>query len=591
MDTDARAGPAAADLNGTEADGGPRPDGGSEMEGRSEMGGGSETVGDRARREPRARIPDELARIADELGRIEIGLRAGRYREALDALDALAADGPPRRHRDMYAILRARTLFRLGRLGDARHTLNGVTPERVPEGLDLLLRRSEQVRSGNGDVLETAARLAERTQAPADLDHAARLHLRGGEHEQAERLARRAMERAPDRPGPYVTLLAALDHSADTARLADVVREAVARASPFPAFAPAMLVFLLTSLPRGEASALAEAMLTRSEVAASVFADTIRSFALTGSHSERMAAGPLHPIMEHALAGRVDEARALTNATRGAGTPEGPGMRTTRRILSALPREGDLRRPLVRDEGAAVTASEPSRSGTTVLVCLGFRGLLGAGVRLIDTFCAATGTAAIYVRDPSYRFFLNGIPGLGTNDVSTAEALRNRLDALGTRRLVMLGPSAGGMPAIRYGLMLQADAIVALSTPTTGLPRTLKAIGDPRSAVIAERLRCEFGSERIDVMPDLEERSHTVREGIHLWFGADNRIDAAHAVRVSHCRGVHLHPMAGCAHHAILADLIGDGTLRRLLDPGGLDWLRQAQSADVAGPDPSPPAI
>ena len=500
---------------------------------------------------------------AEALRQVAHALAGGRFEAGLAMLDALEEDGRPRARVDMHGLLRARALYRLGRIAEARLALDQVAPERVPATLDLLVRRAEQVRTGDADgLIATAASLAEHADRAADLDHLATLHLAAGDHDEAERVARRAIALDPARPRPYLTLLQALAPSEDLERLAQIVAEAAVRADPFPAFPRHVLLYLLTRLPPARAEDLARALTRRGAAEAALFGPLIGKII----RGEKGGVETVHPVVRHALEGRLDEAIAAAGAL-----PDGVRavnmlpVASIEEVLRAFPSPRKGRRPLVEDDGSAFQTGAPSSTGTTILVFCGFGGIPMTAIGIIDAFCAEAGAAAAYARDTSHRFFLNGIPELGTDVASSLEALKDHLDRLGTKRLVAVGSSVGGFAAMRYGPALGAQAIVCLSTPTTGASEDVRAMGDERGIIASAQLEHEFGAAALDIAPQLEAHARKVPEGVHLWFGADEAVDAAHARRVARCEGVHLHPLEGYGHHPIVSELIRRGLLAEAL--------------------------
>ncbi|MEM1416460.1 MAG: hypothetical protein AAGH15_16235 [Myxococcota bacterium] len=71
--------------------------------------------------------------------------------------------------------------------------------------------------------------------------------------------------------------------------------------------------------------------------------------------------------------------------------------------------------------------------------------------------------AVLYLNCPDNAWFLQGIPGLGHDLASTAEALRQLVAELAPSRLVAFGDSMGGSGALVFGDALGADVVVALS--------------------------------------------------------------------------------------------------------------------------------
>ena len=76
-------------------------------------------------------------------------------------------------------------------------------------------------------------------------------------------------------------------------------------------------------------------------------------------------------------------------------------------------------------------------------------------------------THLIAIRDPSRCFGLCGLQGLGVDYAASLASLRRLIDALGATRIYCTGVSAGGHPALRFGLDLCAEGVLAFSAPTT----------------------------------------------------------------------------------------------------------------------------
>ncbi len=93
----------------------------------------------------------------------------------------------------------------------------------------------------------------------------------------------------------------------------------------------------------------------------------------------------------------------------------------------------------------------------------------GNAGRLIlpEDLTARAGLHIIAVRDPARCFGLSGIPGLGDTYLQCVATLEAMIAAMRAQRLHCLGVSAGGYPALRYGLDLRADGVLAFCPPTT----------------------------------------------------------------------------------------------------------------------------
>jgi hypothetical protein len=162
----------------------------------------------------------------------------------------------------------------------------------------------------------------------------------------------------------------------------------------------------------------------------------------------------------------------------------------------------------------------------------------------------------LYLRDFHEVYFLAGVHGLGDDYASTLARLKKLARASSVEKLYVLGSSAGGHGALRYGLDLSADAILALS-PATDLRNGVHE-------VIANRLRdLQIPAEELDVLPAYERAHHRPR--VTIVYGADNPEDSVAAHRFAHLSEFRLVPVPNVADHDITAHLIGTGEFEQLL--------------------------
>ena len=106
------------------------------------------------------------------------------------------------------------------------------------------------------------------------------------------------------------------------------------------------------------------------------------------------------------------------------------------------------------------------RSGAARRAVLVFNGIADrfALSRLLIT---ETGTHVILMKDPGRCFGLLGIPELGADYAACLDNLRRVLAALDVEDVYCIGLSAGGAPALKYGLDLRVRGILGFSIPTT----------------------------------------------------------------------------------------------------------------------------
>jgi hypothetical protein len=123
---------------------------------------------------------------------------------------------------------------------------------------------------------------------------------------------------------------------------------------------------------------------------------------------------------------------------------------------SALPNEAEYSR--------AALLVAPCPGATAVIITFGGNtGYLMLPAALVNL----PNTHVIAMRDPKRCFALCGVPGLGATYKDTLASLHRLMDELGATEIFCSGVSAGGFPALRYGLDLGAAGVLAFSTPTT----------------------------------------------------------------------------------------------------------------------------
>jgi hypothetical protein len=130
------------------------------------------------------------------------------------------------------------------------------------------------------------------------------------------------------------------------------------------------------------------------------------------------------------------------------------------------------------------------------------------------------------------------------------------------RRLAVVGGSGGGFAAIRWGVDLGADRIIAFSPPTNLEDGFRQSIGDGRGRVVANRLRRLIPLEDRNLTPRVARAGGRIP--IHIVFGSANAIDTAHARNLAGVPGVHLHPR-NVAAHLVLNTLLEEGEFETVL--------------------------
>lgn len=234
---------------------------------------------------------------------------------------------------------------------------------------------------------------------------------------------------------------------------------------------------------------------------------------------------------------------------RGAVAPEDLSL-AYRRLLMLSPPDAALKRPAeLAQVLAEVQASRPSASGCVALVFLGLANRAMLPTEIFDRFLAALDISALYIQDNRRLSGIVGVASLGKTFEDTVDALQGMLREQGCRRCITIGSSAGGYPALRYGLRLGAEKILCFSGPTNITAEFL--VNDGRASIIARRVQA-LPREVLDMKPHV-----LAAEGqseIHMFYGERHQLDSMHARYLEGCPGVRLHPLEGLEDHwSILA--------------------------------------
>lgn len=217
----------------------------------------------------------------------------------------------------------------------------------------------------------------------------------------------------------------------------------------------------------------------------------------------------------------------------------------------------------------------------------------------------------IHLRDPRMAWYLQGIDGLGADLDATLDTVRRHIRALPATRMTMLGQSMGGYGAIRYGLALGADRVVALGALSTMDAADARARGDTRWLSVMERLQAE-GIAAADTDLVALARQATALPELRLHYGERPdapeqgavNLDLFHADRFAALPGCRVIRHAGSDHvvvnhlkatreiDAVLLHELFDvdpallhRRMQPLLDDGWLRWIAEnrLRRTDVDG--------
>lgn len=429
---------------------------------------------------------------------------------------------------------------------EERRTLSDRISHKWPDDLKLRL----EFASAAGEVDDILAILLHLYGSEPDrivhIGQLVRLQLFRGDLSDATKLARKAVELYPSYPETHQVLYLALLQTAGRKDVAEAIRNAIATSSAYPKFKQIKLT--LFGLETEEALELKARMIAR-------WPESAQDLEIGRSKYAQ--------AVDLALTGQRDE--ALLYLARQADAETETEISEVVELIKSLPDPADLKRPIVVDTGEEVVMSAPSTNGVTVLFFTGLADRVGLDCEAMDSFCAASGAATIFLRDETKMIFLMGIRSLAKGRAATVEALRDRLEAIGTRELIVFGSSGGSYSSVTYGLELGAARIIGLGAQTS-IHHFLKPGGDPRVKLLIERIKEHFDPDLLDLKKVWQTFSEPPR--LDLYFGAENRDDAAHANHMAGLDNVFLQPFPGLRRHDVLNSMVKSGMLAKFFEPG-----------------------
>ncbi len=195
----------------------------------------------------------------------------------------------------------------------------------------------------------------------------------------------------------------------------------------------------------------------------------------------------------------------------------------------------------------------------------------------------------IAIRDPARCFALCGLPVLGADYAACLASLRRLIDSLGASHIYCTGVSAGGYPALRFGLDLGARGVLAFSPPTT---LDVADDGDAPLSRYPQLTALYKHRDRLGIELDLARayRASRNRPGVLLLYSPSHDRDAWLANRMRGIDGVDISAVSPEAGHRVYLWLNAQNRIpyyiERMLElqRGVAVHARAAPSAAMAAP-------
>jgi hypothetical protein len=179
-------------------------------------------------------------------------------------------------------------------------------------------------------------------------------------------------------------------------------------------------------------------------------------------------------------------------------------------------------------------------------------------IGLVHRILRPLGVNVVYLLDEPGHLHFGLIRGLGDDYSSGIDRLKALLAERGWSRTYAFGPSSGGFSALRFGLDLEAQAVLSMSGPTD-LDVPDPAHRDPRLLIFYRDLP-RFA---VDLLPLYRASVHRPR--LVMCYGQLNDYDRQMAERMTELGETALAPFDGFAGHSTFVEGLRNGRLGPLL--------------------------
>ncbi len=165
----------------------------------------------------------------------------------------------------------------------------------------------------------------------------------------------------------------------------------------------------------------------------------------------------------------------------------------------------------------------------------------------------------VFLRDPSHAGHKYGLNALGFGYENTLGGLKRLIQSLGAHQIYCIGSSTGGFAAMRYGLDLGAERILAF-VPTT-------YDDTPDLAKLQDFLQTDLHLAQPPGGDDLRQVYVTAprRADVTIVYGGANLDDARQARHMQDVPSVTLIELPDYAGHDVVSELIASGQLEVLI--------------------------
>lgn len=230
------------------------------------------------------------------------------------------------------------------------------------------------------------------------------------------------------------------------------------------------------------------------------------------------------------------------------------------------------RDPLVRpdggatsfDAGDAVRIARRPGARKIVFVFTGKARQIWLSVHLLHQILPQDCTV-VYLQDVRNCGYVFGLQAFGEGYAGTLEGMRRLIAGLGSPEVFVIGSSAGGWAAMRYGLDLGATRVLGISPGTDfTLMEEYRAETAARIGLSESEATAAFPPGSFDLLTLYGDAARPPE--LILAFGGGHEEDREASRRMGALPKVTLHEVPGYERHDVMAELIAKGEIRGLID-------------------------
>ncbi|MCL1149842.1 tetratricopeptide repeat protein [Shewanella ulleungensis] len=222
-------------------------------------------------------------------------------------------------------------------------------------------------------------------------------------------------------------------------------------------------------------------------------------------------------------------------------------------------RDTSLQRDIINDDDSDVIIS-PVVSDTVIFVFTGLAQATAIPITLLDVAFAKLNLTTVYLRDVNRLFFNQGIQSVATDFDETVIYLKKMYNKLNGKKLIVIGTSAGGYAAVRYGYALGADKICTFGAPFNITAEFMKH--DLRAKIAIKRQQI-YHESILDLANVIKKGHYAIP--IEAYYGEEHPLDKRSAEHVIGFPCVIDKKLPGVSEHDIFQVFHNNGQLDTLI--------------------------